>query len=169
MQPGCNTRSSMSLLYRTKQADVTTKKRDCCTGPESLAPLQPLSSLEPPELTAVMPDRPSGDTSAPEVGAPSIQRSAVLRVLHSLRMKSDACIALFVGSASWLGLQLTSAHCFECWATKLLPAALLLAAASYLHERYRSVANKFRNILRAPHADSENSPAETSPTDSSAP
>lgn len=138
-------------------------------SPENPAPLQPLSSLVLPESNKLTPGRPSGDTSTPEVGAPSIQRSAALQVLHSLRMKSDACIALFVGSASWLGLQLTSAHCFECWATKLLPAALLLAAASYLHERYRSVANKFRNILRAPHTDSENSPAETSPTDSSAP
>lgn len=56
--------------------------------------------------------------------------------LRTLRLKLDASFAALVGASSWISLQLTTSHCLECWATRLLPAALVAGCAGFLLGKY---------------------------------
>jgi len=62
--------------------------------------------------------------------------------LRTLRLKLDASFAALVGASSWISLQLTTSHCLECWATRLLPAALVAGCAGLLLSKYeRTIAS----------------------------
>jgi hypothetical protein len=131
-------------------------------GEISLTTLKPLVS---PVLSQSQVEESSDGTSNQDSGPGLVRRESFVRAMRSLRMKSDACLGLLVGSSSWIAMQLTTAHCFECWATRLLPAALLLGVASYLHERFRRIAGGITSAWRAAKAQAENQSEEGVPVE----
>jgi len=73
----------------------------------------------------------------------------LISTLRSVRLRLDASIATLVGASSWISLQLTTSHCLECWATRLLPAALVAAVAGYCIQKYNGASLALRQALRS--------------------
>ena len=69
-------------------------------------------------------------------GEKYLGEGSLVNALRALRLKLDASFAALVGASSWISLQLTTSHCLECWATRLLPAALVAGCAGLLLSKY---------------------------------